>query len=340
MLAHLQRSGATYFGRYFNEYSVLRRLTPSDEGLKILSFGCAGGEELATLRAFFPGASLYGCDVDWTELARARALVGRDAVVMESRADLIASAGPFDVIVCNSVLVDKTTVQDGVARALDPAIWRSTLDLLDDALVPGGLLQIVNANIPFRLHPRAAGYRPVRSPLILGPHFVDLFDVEGALLCSGAPTFWKSELVPYHFAEAGADRLTPDDFHDVHFRKQGGAGVPDDIADEIAPNLAFDRVVASGSTSYRPAPLRRPRDVRLVTSVEIDVAWSASITSRVRLERTMRRIWFDGDVALTRSATIDLDGAEAAAFIDAVTGRRSADLAFRQLVSPEMRGRS
>jgi hypothetical protein len=80
--------------------------------------------------------------------------------------------------------------------------------------------------------------------------------------------------------------------------------------------------------------------VRPVTSVEIDVAWSASITSRVRLERTMRRIWFDGDVSLTRSATIDLDGAEAAAFIDAVTGRRSADLAFRQLVSPEMRGRS
>src|SRR4051812_759619 len=117
----LQTNNKTFVGRYWTEHAVLRRYVPSDAGLAILSFGCSTGEELVSLAALFPGARLFGCDIDWHNLSAARALLGRAATIFESRDDEIVRHGPFDVIVCNSVLMSHTTAVAGRASGIDPS---------------------------------------------------------------------------------------------------------------------------------------------------------------------------------------------------------------------------
>ncbi len=319
----LQTNGSTFLGRYWTEHSVLRRHLPADDGLAILSFGCSSGEELLTLRTLFPVASLFGCDVDWQSLASARALVGRTATIFESSDEEIVRHGPYDVIVCNSVLLRHTVFASGRAEGLDATRWIAAVGLLDSVLRPGGIIQIVNSNIPFRYHPVSAGYRPLRSPLILGPSFVDMFELTGRQLCSGVPGAGFSGHLHRHIAAEAWQELSPHDFHDVHFLKAGGTRAGMNVDDEVLVNAQHGTTLATGSMSYRPAP---PQDARPSTYVEVDLNWTATGPDTVRLDRTARRVWFDGAVPLTFQATIEMGQASATAFIESALGRRSTRL--------------
>ncbi len=324
-LPKLQTNNKTFLGRYWTEFNVLSRYHASHKDLRILSFGCATGEELMTLQALFPGATFFGCDTDWSSLQAARALTGRTATVFVSNEQDILRHGPFDIILCNSVLLSHTVVRDGQKSGVDPALWHDIVSLLDAALVPGGVLQIINSNIPFRYHSLAAGYEPLDSPLILCPNFVDQFDPDGRHLCSGVGGVGWSAIVGRHLGEASWDRMQPGDLKLVHFRKPGGTDPLIVVPDEVMPNLARPRSWASGTTTYRP---EIPQDLRPSTHIEIDTSWHTYGVDALRVERTARRIWFDGSTAYSDTTVVEMEAAETASALEILTGRRPSRLAI------------
>lgn len=332
MSSQLQTNNKTFLGRYWTEHSVLRRYLPTDAGLSVLSFGCSTGEEMLGLRALFPSAQLFGCDTDWHNLQAARALLGAGVTIFESSPRTLSAHGPFDVIVCNSVLLQPTRTVNGVKVAIPPNVWLDAVSQLDAALKPGGILQIINSNIPFRLHPVADSYEPLSSRLVLGPHFVDQFGVDGEHLCTGIGGGGWSSLMHRHAGEAGWPRLEPGDLQNVHFRKAGGEAPLPPIHDECIPTLPAGPVLARGTQSYRTVV--DPGDSRPSTYVDVDVSWATSGVDAVRLERTARRTWFDGRVVWEGRAAADLTGTAAAAFIESSLGRRSTRLTLEELLVP------
>lgn len=325
----LQINNKTFLGRYWTELTVLRRYVPSDLGVSVLSFGCSTGEELLTLRTLFPGARLCGCDVDWNNLQAARALLGDRAEVFASTDKALIAHGPYDIIVCNSVLL---VTGDGLpGRAgIAPALWLDLVALMDSVLRPGGILQIINTNIPFRLHPVALDYQVLDSPLILGPNFVDLFDLAGHRMCAGEGGAGWSALLHRHWAEEAWPAMKPGDLTNVHFRKPGGDAIVA-VADERIPHLAAARAWAEGTMSYRTPATDDPR---ASTFTEVDVRWQTVGVDAVRLDRVARRIWFDGSIVQERHAGADLIGRAAAVFIESSTGRRSSAMAMGDLLAP------
>lgn len=325
----LQTNNGTYVGRYWTEHSVLRRYVPSDKELKILSFGCSTGEELLTLQLLFPNAHLYGCDNDWSNLARARAVLKDNAVVFHSNDEEILRHGPFDIIICNSVLLRPTRLVEKIKTAIDPTEWSSVVATLDQALKPGGILQIINSNIPFRLHRAASGYEALRSPLILGPNYTDQFDLNGKHLCSAVPGTGFSAILNRHLGEAEWRLMRPTDLEDVHFRKSGGDTRVVPVENEAIPNMNAAGTVASGSTTYRP---EISEDRRPSTHTEIDVHWTAFKNGDVRLHRSARRVWFDGSIASSTKIEIDMTGPVAGVFIESAIGRRSTRISMDLLL--------
>lgn len=327
----LQTNNKTFLGRHWTEHTLLRRYKPADKDLSILSFGCSTGEELLTIRTLFPNASLFGCDIDWHSLQAARALCGQGATIFQSSDKEIMRHGPFDVILCNSVLLRHTSIAAGRARGIAPDLWLQVVASLDASLKPGGILQIINSNIPFRCHPVASNYTPLRSSLILGPNFVDQFDLDGNHLCSGVGGTGWSAVLTRHLAEAGSSLLQWTDLQDVHFQKIGGDPV-DALHDEILLNIPAGDCWASGSMTYRPqiTPDRRPS-----THVEVDLEWKTIGVESVRIERTARRIWFNGTIPWTAKSTIDLTGSPAAALIESAVGKRCSRLSVDALLGSQ-----
>jgi hypothetical protein len=327
----LQTNNKTFLGRYFQEYSILRRRIRSDKDLSILSFGCATGEELATIRSFFPAADLFGCDIDWYSLQRARALLGSDAVIFDSSPQEIARHGPYDIIICNSVLLQPTGIKSGRRLGIDPALWADVVGLLDSVLKDKGILQIINSNIPFRLHPVAANYQVLPSALILTPNFVDQFSLEGEHLCSAVAGVGLSAVLSRHLGEDHWSKLQPTDLQDVHFQKGGAAPSPA-LDDEHLPNLPAAASRASGSMTY---DTQVSNDRRPSTHLSVELAWHSVGTDAIHLERTARRTWFDGSIVWTGKSVVEMAGTTATAFIEAALGRRSSRLSLDDIIGAQ-----
>ncbi|CAN5376625.1 hypothetical protein BH10PSE1_BH10PSE1_11230 [soil metagenome] len=331
MTPQLQTNNSTFFGRHWTEAQVLRRYFPHDRGLSILSFGCSTGEELLLLRQVFPGADITGCDHDWYNLRAARALLADQATVINSEPSAIEAHGPFDLIVCNSVLVVAPTQQtpDGPI-GLAPSLWLEIVELLDRVLKPGGVIQVINSNFPMRLHPAWATYQPLRSPLLLGPHFVDLFSLDGRMLCAGVAGTGFSTHLNVHFGEDWRE-LEPDDLTDTHWRKAGNESVSridQAVSDELFPNLVPSSGKAAGRGFYQPAV---SHDTRPASYASVELNWTSVGPDAVRVHRTATRRWFDGSELKPVETVIEMQGQAASTFFESMLGRPSTSLALEGL---------
>lgn len=321
LFSRLHTNTKTFLGRYWPEINLLREFAPKDGDLKLLSFGCSTGEELVTAKAIFPKMQLFGCDVEDRCLRSAQELAGGFAVVMPSDTELLARHGPYDVILCNSVLMRPTTVVNGRKQGIDPGQWIDVLNFIDSNLKPGGLLQIINSNVPFRLHPRYGQYAALPNPAMYSPNFVDMFDLDGRHLCTGSAGVGWSAIAGYHLAEEGAAHLQPADLGNIHFWKAAPGRLPPSPADEVGDQGGDGRLWAAGRMSYRP---QLPADeTRAASFVEMDVAWQAVTVDRLEVRRTARRIWFDGTVAAESSTCVAIGDPAGTAFIEAALGRPS-----------------
>ncbi len=151
------------------------------EGLKLLSFGCSLGDELASLKLMFPAARVYGCDIDETSLAVARRSVGALAELFAASPEAIAARGPFDLICAFSCLCVHPPPPGPFAEALPFARFEALAAMLAEALTPGGCLALYNASYRFQRTAAHRGFRPVRSDAVCRSGFVNLYDEDGRL---------------------------------------------------------------------------------------------------------------------------------------------------------------
>ena len=100
-----QSTPLTWADRYPEIFSICRDYLSGRPELNILSYGCATGEEVLTLRRYFPSARITGAEINPHSLAIARKRKPDDRIVfLESDPAAISARAPFDVIFCMAVL--------------------------------------------------------------------------------------------------------------------------------------------------------------------------------------------------------------------------------------------
>jgi hypothetical protein len=145
--------------------------------LRILSFGCSIGDEIASLAHFFPDAKIIGCDADDFALETAQRSVGHIAEIVRSDRDAIIERGPFDLITaCSALCINPPR---DIPIRFPPALFDDFLSLFDEVLVPGGLLILTNSTYRFRDSPVFERFDAVRSDIVSSSGFVDVFSRSG-----------------------------------------------------------------------------------------------------------------------------------------------------------------
>jgi len=240
--------------RYPDVFRTLRarieQVRGSDLGqgdLRVLSFGCSVGFEMKTLRAYFPDASIFGCDTSLQALERAKRNLREDpGIVFFSTPEAVKAFGPFDIILAMSVLCQfpASTGVDNLTPVFPFRVFEALSTSLADNLRPGGQLSLVNANYLFSALDAASQFRPLRSPLIHSNGFVDKFEADGRRLTS---IFRRKALFSHRPAGPG---LRDEDLRDCIFEKSGGDSAPLDVAflqTEAPAGVAFGApVIAEG----------------------------------------------------------------------------------------------
>lgn len=188
----VQKATATLFNRYAQVFRTLREAVRAQRGdnlggadLRILSFGCSTGAEMLTARAYFPEATILGCDVDEGVLeTAAEALREHSGYVFLSEAARIAAFAPYDIVFANSVLCNYPMPED--ISDLTPHFPFSRFEelagMILTALVPGGWFVLYNSNYSFWDLSGVSNFSTVRSPLIEANGFVDRFGRDGKRL--------------------------------------------------------------------------------------------------------------------------------------------------------------
>lgn len=103
-----QTTPLTYMDRYPTIFSACKDYLDGKEDLKILSYGCSTGEEVLTLRKYFPNAQIIGAEINKRSLDKCRMLpVDENISFIYSTHDEIMKHGKFDAIFCMAVLQRK-----------------------------------------------------------------------------------------------------------------------------------------------------------------------------------------------------------------------------------------
>lgn len=99
-----QTTPATALNRFPVIFSACKEYFKDSKDIRILSFGCATGEEVITLRYYFPDATIIGAEVNkyCLEVCNRRRL-DEKMIFIDSTDEEIAKNGPYDVIFCMAV---------------------------------------------------------------------------------------------------------------------------------------------------------------------------------------------------------------------------------------------
>ncbi|WP_158280146.1 trans-aconitate 2-methyltransferase [Azospirillum sp. TSH100] len=157
--------------------------------LRLLSFGCADGDEVFALRSYFPAAAIVGLDINPANIARARERHRRAGGDPRLRFECAASAageepGSFDAVFALAVFrhSDLDGWPDRCDRILPFAAVARETGILADRLRPGGLFAFANSHYRGGDLPALAGWtrEHVRSP-----RPAPVYDPGGRLLGGG-----------------------------------------------------------------------------------------------------------------------------------------------------------
>ncbi len=182
---------------------------------------------MKTLRAYFPDASIFGCDTSIEALGAAQRNLREDpGIVFYSTPQAIDAFGPFDIILAMSVLCQfpASSQVDNLTPLFPFRSFETLCTNLAQNLRPGGLFCLVNANYLFSALEVAPAIPPVRSPLIHSNGFVDKFAPDGSRLTK---IFRHKSLSSHRPLGTG---LSDDDLRDCIFEKTSAETGPLEVA--------------------------------------------------------------------------------------------------------------
>jgi SAM-dependent methyltransferase len=151
-----QPFGTTRADRYPRIFSFVQSQLGTGGKVKILSYGCSTGEEVFSLRRYFPQAEIKGVDINPGNIAvcRRRLRQAPDTALSFETASSTAgeAAASYDAIFCMAVLRHGSLGNPGVTccdHLLRFEDFAKAVEDFDRCLRPGGLLIIRHSN--FRL---------------------------------------------------------------------------------------------------------------------------------------------------------------------------------------------
>jgi hypothetical protein len=275
--------------------------------LRILSFGCSTGNEVAALRGYFPEALIFGCDVNQQALGEARrALQFDEAKIFESSPENIAKYGPYDVVFAMSVLCRFPESQnpelDSLRSLYSFESFENGVKLLAGCLADTGILCLFNTNYEVSQLAEAGSFRRIASPLVGNNGFVDRFRRDGQRLTH------CERLGPHyvHRLRDGAEDASSYDFLNCiyekvdtdagpHWAKESkdevrvDPALPTDPPDffQFGPNLQYcaERRLRASALGY----------------------WFREGGEKLKLRRAWFRSTFDGRVEQGQCWTVDAD---------------------------------
>jgi 2-polyprenyl-3-methyl-5-hydroxy-6-metoxy-1,4-benzoquinol methylase len=180
----------TKHDRYPVIFSFVQSVLGGDSAVRILSYGCSTGEEVFSLRQYFPSAVIKGIDINRANIAVCRRRLKRSpdaglsfAVAPSTTAE--PSAG-YDAIFCMAVLRHDKLGRPGVIRCDHLIRFEDFAHAVTDCercLKPGGLLIIRHSNFRFCDAPIAQAFETI----LRLPHNAKtpLFGSDNRLLASG-----------------------------------------------------------------------------------------------------------------------------------------------------------
>lgn len=185
-----QPFGTTFENRYPAVFACACAQLAGREAPNLLSFGCSTGEEVATLRRYFPDATITGLDINSAAIAAARkrlaGLPGPPVRLAVGDNAAGEAAGSYDAVFCMAVLRDGRLGQtwpDRCDRYLDFADFDRMVGDFARALKPGGVLALRHCNFRFCDSSSAAAFDVVLDkPLPANAKRTPLYDRDNRLL--------------------------------------------------------------------------------------------------------------------------------------------------------------
>jgi SAM-dependent methyltransferase len=157
--------------------------------VRLLSFGCSTGEEVFSLRHYFPQAVIKGIDVNRLNIATCRSRLRRardNGISFETAASPAGEPAAFyDAIFCMAVLRHGQLALPGITRCDHLIRFEDFAAAVQDfsrCLKPGGLLVIRHSNFRLADAPAGAGFETILQVEIPKPERLPLFGSDNRLL--------------------------------------------------------------------------------------------------------------------------------------------------------------
>jgi len=177
---YYQRSSFTKTDRYPLVFAACTHYLRSISQPHVLSFGCATGEEAATLGKYMPVAMITGADVnEWCIRTCRDRYKDHRFRFFNRHSDEFNNCGGFDAIFCMAVFqhtTNRLNKANETASNITFSQFEEELKVLDARLNNGGLLVIDNCDFSFTDTAIAVYYKPLAFPDNLIVRARPLFD--------------------------------------------------------------------------------------------------------------------------------------------------------------------
>ncbi len=160
-----QPDAVTSPNRYPRIFAAARECLPDGPAIRLLSFGCADGDEVFSLRAYFPTAQIRGIDISARNIRRAvRRLSARggDARVefVRGHSATCLERGTYDGVFAMAVF--RHSDLDWAAESSEPSIRFADVAVevqaLADVLREGGVFAFRNSHFRFTDFPSSTAF--------------------------------------------------------------------------------------------------------------------------------------------------------------------------------------